>query len=135
MTTWVYQAVQFNAWSIVFFFPPDLPKDSINKNNEFPKNMIHTYSLLQNKPTFWHFPLWNGQFHGGKILPRSCAKSPIFSSIAYDNVKTFSMSFGFKILSGYGITSHQILSFQFSILKWSFFHTLNFEALELHHPL
>ena len=93
------------------------------------------YSLLQNKPTFWHFPLWNGQFHEGKILSRSCAKSTIFSSIAYDNVKTFSMNFGFKILSGYGITSHQTLSFHFSILKWSFFHTFNFEALELHHPL
>ena len=51
----------------------------------------------------------------------SIGSSTLFSSIANINMETFSMSFGPKILSDSGFTSHQTLSFHFSILKWAFF--------------
>jgi len=70
----------------------------------------------------WHFPQI-------KYLPKYCAKCSIFSAIAYGNVKTFSMNFGFEISSGSGVLIHQTFKFSFPYTKMNIFHTFNFEGL------
>ena len=75
------------------------------------------------------FPYKMTFFHKDKKLPKCCTKCTIFFSIAYGNVKTFSMNFGFKILSDSGVPIHQTFEFSFLYTKMNIFHTFEFEGL------
>ncbi len=74
------------------------------------------------------FSIQNGVKRGGSKLPKSYVKSTNFLSNACINMGSLSMSFRCKIFNGSGVTyKPSNLKMQISKLKWTFFHSFNFE--------
>ena len=85
-------------------------------------------SALHSNPTFGGFSYKIPLHYQGRNLPKNYDKFTNFFSTVCINIRSFSMSFGSKIYSGFGDSCCQTFDFRFSLLKLTFFIPLNLKA-------